>query len=318
MTDKPRAILIAGPTASGKSELAVRIAEAVGGTVINADALQVYAELKILTARPGPDELARARHALYGFITVKEAYSVARWVEHARVAVAAAERDKRTPILVGGTGLYFRALLDGLAEIPPIPEEIREDANALFDEAGPEGFRDMLRELDPEAAERLKVNDRYRAVRAYEVVASTGRTLAEWHDSEHRPVLAEDETLRFALLPERERLYAAIERRFQAMLEAGALEEAERMLAMQLPPNRPATKALGLSELGDYLSGKIDLPGATEAAVQRSRRYAKRQMTWIRGQMMSWQALEQTQLDQAAQLDGISLLGFIDPKGSLG
>lgn len=318
MQTKPRAILIAGPTASGKSAFALSVAEAASGTIINADALQVYAELKILTARPGPDEMARARHALYGHVTVREAYSVARWLEHARVSVAAAERGGRMPILVGGTGLYFRAALEGLAEIPPIPEEVRDEANALFEAEGPDRFRARLAELDPVAAARWPINDRYRAMRAYEVVTATGRTLGEWHEGAHRPLFPEAATLRLALLPAREALQGAIKTRFAAMLEAGAIEEAKAVLALDLPPTRPAMKALGLAELGEHLSGRTTLEAASEAAITRTRRYAKRQMTWIRGQMTSWRRFEAQELTEIADNTGRLLLNRIDPEGTLG
>jgi len=317
MTIKPRAILIAGPTASGKSALALALAEAANGTIINADALQVYSELKILTARPGPEAMARARHTLYGHVTVREAYSVARWLEHARVSVAAVERGGRLPILVGGTGLYFRAALEGLAEIPPIPAEVRDEANALFEVEGAEGFRARLAELDPVAAAKWPLNDRYRAMRAYEVVTATGRTLGEWYAGAHRPLFAEERTLRLALLPDRETLYSAIETRLSAMLEAGALDEARAVLALDLPPTRPAMKALGLAELGQHLAGKIELSAAAEATIARTRRYAKRQMTWIRGQMASWKRLETQEIETAINGKGRLLLNLVDPQGTL-
>jgi tRNA dimethylallyltransferase len=317
MQSKPRAILIAGPTSSGKSGLAVALAEAANGTVINADALQVYRELEILTARPGDEARARAPHALYGHVPARETYSVGSWLAHARIALAAAERAGRLPILVGGTGLYFRAALKGLADVPAIPSAVRDEARALHEAEGPERFRTRLASLDPEAAARLPLKDRARALRAYEVALATGRSLTEWQRGAHRPLLLEDETVRLVLMPDRERLQAAIAARFGAMLAAGALEEARAVLALSLPATMPAMKALGLSELGQHLSGKLELSAATEAAIQRTSRYAKRQLTWIRGQMLSWTQVNQQELNELTILSGTKLLKLIDPKGAL-
>jgi tRNA dimethylallyltransferase len=313
MQPHPRAILIAGPTASGKSALALALAEALNGTVINADALQVYEELWILTARPDPKALARAPHALYGHISARQSYSVARWLEDARAAIREARAHGRVPILVGGTGLYFRAVLEGLAELPPIPSEIRANGNALFEAEGAQAFRARLAAVDREAAERLPLNDRYRAVRAYEVAVATGRTLAEWQRGAHSPLLAEEDTLCLALVPDRRRLNAAIDARFRTMIETGALAEVIAVSALGLGPRQPALKSLGLAELAAYLAGKLELSEAIAAAQQRTRRYAKRQLTWIRGQMMSWTVLDQQELDELTCNHGISLLKMIDP-----
>lgn len=310
---RPRAILIAGPTASGKSALALALAEAAKGTVLNADALQVYAELEILTARPGAEARARVPHALYGHVSAREAYSVARWLGDVRFAVAAAERAGRLPIIVGGTGLYFRALLKGLADIPAIPNEIRDEARALLEAEGAEKFRTRLALVDPAAAERLPLQDKARALRAFEVAVATGRSITEWQEGAHRPLFAEEDTLRLALVPDRARLREAIAGRFGAMLASGALEEAERMAALDLPPRSSARKALGLAELMQHLAGKLSLEEAKEAAILRTRQYAKRQMTWVRGQMASWRQIGQSELEQmlSAGGDRLSILaGF--------
>ena len=292
MHPHPRAILIAGPTASGKSRLALRLAQTLGGAIINADALQVYRELKILTARPDDGQCALAPHELFGHVSAQEIYSVARWLEAVRGAVARARADGRVPILVGGTGLYFRAALNGLAVLPEIPASSREQANALFDREGAEEFRAILARLDPESALRLPLGDRYRAVRAYEVVMATGRALSDWQKEAHRPLFALHEVFPLALMPQRAALNSAIEKRFGEMMALGAVEEARDLLALELPRINPAMKALGIAERGQYLAGEITLDGAAEAAVQRTRRYAKRQMTWIRGQMKDWRWID--------------------------
>ncbi|MFO1186652.1 MAG: tRNA (adenosine(37)-N6)-dimethylallyltransferase MiaA [Alphaproteobacteria bacterium] len=276
---RPRAILIAGPTASGKSALALALAEAIKGTVINADALQVYAELEVLTARPDVEARARAPHALYGHVPSREAYSVARWLGDARFAVAAAERAGRLPIIVGGTGLYFRALLKGLADIPEIPAEVREEARALIEGEGAEKFRARLARVDPDAAARLPLQDRARAVRAFEVAVATGRSITEWQQGAHRPLFAEEDALRLALMPANERLRARIAERFEAMLAAGALDEVARIAALELPARSPTLKVLGFAELAQHLSGTLSLADAKESAIRRTRQYAKRQRT---------------------------------------
>jgi tRNA dimethylallyltransferase len=315
---KPRAILIAGPTASGKSGLALALAEAAKGTIINADALQVYAELEILTARPGAEARARAPHALYGHVSARDQYSVARWLSDVRFAVAAAERAGRLPILVGGTGLYFRAALKGLAHIPEIPCEVRDEARSLLELEGPEKFRARLAAVDPEAAERLPLQDRVRALRAFEVAVATGRSITEWQQGAHRPLYSDEDTLRIALMPDLARLKSAIAERFEGMLAGGALEEAARVTALYLPPRSSALKALGLSELALHLAGKTTLAEASEAAIHRTRQYAKRQTTWIRGQMGSWTRINQTELDRLTDGSGTSVLNLVDPTGHLG
>lgn len=314
---RPRAILIAGPTASGKSGLAVALAEAAKGTVINADALQVYAELEILTARPGAEARARAPHALYGHVSARETYSVGRWLSDVRFAVAAAERAGRIPIIVGGTGLYFRALLRGLADIPEVPGEVREEARALLDAEGAEKFRKRLAAVDPDAAERLPLQDKVRALRAFEVAVATGRSITEWQQGVHRPLYSEEDTLSLALAPDRARLRTAIATRFEAMLAGGALEEAGHIGALGLPPRSSALKALGLPELAQHLAGRLSLAEAKEAAIHRTRQYAKRQTTWIRGQMSAWRLIEQDTLDAMDRASGDALLAFADPGASL-
>jgi tRNA dimethylallyltransferase len=274
--------MIAGPTASGKSALALELAHAFDGTVINADSLQTCRDLRILTARPDGAALSRAPHRLYGYLDAAERGSVALWRDLALDAIAEAVRSGRLPIVVGGTGLYLRALQGGLAPVPPIPEEIRAEALALHRVLGGAGFRQRLATLDPSGAERLSVGDRQRLARAYEVVRATGRPLRSWQERPCPPP-----PYRFAtilLAPPRDRLYAACDSRFSAMIAAGGLDEAAALAARGLDPALPAMKAVGMPELLRHLRGEMPLGEAVAAAQRATRRYAKRQTTWFRHQ----------------------------------
>lgn len=287
------AVIVAGPTGSGKSALALAIAEAFEGTVINADALQVYRELSILTARPGPEALAKAPHRLYGIISAAERCSAGRWRALALTALAEATAAGRLPILVGGTGLYLRALEHGIAPVPPVPAAVRLAAAERWDALGPVAFRAGLIARDPASA-TLHPNDRQRLLRAWEVLEATGRTLTDWQregaaaGSADRPPYR---FLRLVLLPEHERLAEAIDRRFAAMAEGGALEEVEALLARGLDPALPAMKAVGVPELAAHLRGATSLAEAVAAGQAATRRYAKRQRTWLRGQVLGNQEL---------------------------
>jgi tRNA dimethylallyltransferase len=273
-----------GPTASGKSDLAVALAERLDGVVINADSLQVYAELKILTARPDSDALARAPHRLFGVLPAAEAGSAARWRDAALAEIAAAHAGGQYPILVGGTGLYLKILMEGLSPVPTSDPQARAQATALYEKIGGGAFRATLAERDPVIAARLEPGDRQRLIRAWEVVEATGTPLSDWQalpkDSGH--------CLAFnliGLMPPRDALYERIDRRFEAMLDQGALDEARRFDALGLSSALPANKALGLPELRRHLKGEIDLAEATRLARQASRNYAKRQTTWFRHQL---------------------------------
>jgi tRNA dimethylallyltransferase len=276
-------VIIAGPTASGKSALAHDLAAAFGGTIINADALQVYRDLPILTSWPDAEARTRVPHRLYGWLDASERGSAGRWREASLGEIAAAHRAGRLPFVVGGTGLYLRALRDGLAAIPPIPLDIRAEAAALYGELGGEGFRARLALLDPEAASRLPAADQHRLARAFEVVRATGAPIGTWQRRQVEPA-----PYRFAsilLMPPREGLYAACDCRFERMIAAGALAEAEFLEARGLAPDLPAMKAVGLPELRRHLRGEISLEEAVALATRATRRYAKRQMTWFRHQM---------------------------------
>jgi tRNA dimethylallyltransferase len=285
---RPQAVLIAGPTASGKSAAALALAKRLGGTVINADSMQVYRELAVLTARPVPADERRAPHRLYGTVPASEAYSVGDWLEDAARAIEQAEGEGRVPILVGGTGLYFKALLEGLAPIPDIPAEIRKAWRERAEALGPQGLHRELEARDPAMAAKLKPGDPQRLVRALEVIDATGVSLAEWQGGNTRPVLPADAVRKLVIAPEREPLYAAIDARFDAMMEQGALKEVRALLALGLDPGLPAMRAHGVRELAAYLEGACPLKEAVAKAKTESRRYAKRQMTWLRRFMQDW------------------------------
>ena len=281
-------VLLAGPTASGKSALALALAEQLGGTIINADSMQVCSDLRVITARPAPDEEVRVPHRLYGHIDAAENYSAGRWCVEAAAVLAEAERAGRVPIVVGGTGLYFKTLTQGLAAIPPIPADIR---SATRERLAAEGVAPLYAELtrrDPATAQRLMPNDRARVTRALEVIEATGRSLTDWHREGMKPVLDPQRAIKVFLAPEREQLYRQIDQRFDRMLVAGALEEVAALAGRRLDPALPAMKALGVPWLVRHLDGEITLDEAAEGAKRDSRRYSKRQATWFRNQLPDW------------------------------
>ena len=274
--DPERPVLIAGPTASGKSELALRIAEAQGGRIVNADASQVYECWRILTARPDAAETARAPHSLYGHVKAQAAYSAGHWLREVTPLLNTAER----PIIVGGTGLYFTALTRGLADIPATPPGIRHQGDALTRE-------EMLCDLDRETRSRIDPLNRARVQRAWEVLQATGRGLASWQDETGAPSLPVEQAQPIVFDVSKEWLNARIARRFDTMLSAGALEEA-RAVHPEYDPALPAHRAIGAPELMAFLDGRISLDEAREAAVVSTRQFAKRQRTWFRSKMRDW------------------------------
>jgi tRNA dimethylallyltransferase len=301
------AILIAGPTASGKSALALTLAEKFGGTIVNADSMQVYRDLRVITARPTPVEEARVPHRLYGHVDAAENYSVGRWCRDVGAALAEIAAEGRVPILVGGTGLYFKALTTGLAAVPPIPMEIRSQVRGRLASEGAAALHGELASLDPATAQRLMVNDRLRISRALEVVLATGRSLSDWH-REGMPALVDSaRAAKIFLTCERKQLVARIETRFAAMLKAGALDEVRALDRRQLDPLLPAMKAHGVPWLIRHLQGEISLDAAAAGAVMDTRRYAKRQLTWFRNQMKDWPwaAAEEAQKALESQLTGV-------------
>ena len=282
---RPEIILIAGPTASGKSALALALAEKHGGVVINADSMQVYRDLSIITARPTSEEEARAPHCLYGHVDAAENYSVGRWCVDAAAALKAAQHQSRAAVIVGGTGLYFNALTRGIAAVPPIPREIRDSVRARLHSDGVAALHAELKARDPSAAARLKPGDRARVTRALEVVLATGRSLLQWHEQGLPASLDASGAAKIFLMPDRDALMRRIDARFDAMIAAGAIEEVRALAARGLDPNLPAMKAHGVPWLIRYLHGEITLAEAAEHAKLETRQYTKRQATWFRNQL---------------------------------
>ncbi len=278
-------MLIAGPTASGKSALALRIAAAAGGVVINTDSMQVYRDLRVLTARPTPEEEARVPHRLYGYRDAAQNCSAGLWVADAAQALREAREAGRLPIFTGGSGLYFKALTRGLSAVPPIPPDIRDAVRARLVLEGVEALHAELARRDPVTAARLTPRDQSRIARALEVVKATGRSLTDWHNEGLPPLLPPDAVRAVFLAPEREALYARIDRRFVEMLEQGALQEVARLAARDLDPLLPAMKAHGVPALIRHLRGELSLEEASEIGRADTRHYAKRQFTWFRHQL---------------------------------
>jgi tRNA dimethylallyltransferase len=280
-----KAVLIAGPTASGKSALALQLAQKTGGVVINTDTMQVYRDLRVLTARPTPKEESAVPHRLYGYVDASVNFSAGAWVADAASVLTEARAQNRLPIFAGGSGLYFKALTRGLSAVPPIPPEIRESVRARLDCDGVEALHAELARHDAVSAERLKPRDRTRIARALEVVEATGRSLTDWHREGLPPILPPGEFTALFLSAEREALYARIDARFDAMLMAGALEEVAVLAARNLDPLLPAMKAHGVPALIRHLRGELTLEEAATIGRADTRHYAKRQFTWFRHQL---------------------------------
>lgn len=287
MTDQANkpVLIIAGPTGSGKSALAVDAAEEFGGVVINADSMQVYGDLRVLTSRPPEEDEKRVPHRLFGVVPAASRCSAGVWLRMATREIERAWTEILLPVVVGGTGLYLKALNEGLAPIPDISEHVRTEARSMYLRLGGSAFRDELAKLDPETAALLPASDGQRMVRAYEVALGTGRPLPEWQrqPTAKPPLAARFQTV--VLMPPREPLYASLDARFDAMLAGGALDEVRALLGLNLDPKLPAMKAVGVPELARYLRGETSLDAAAAAAKQATRNYAKRQMTWLRHQL---------------------------------
>ena len=307
---KQRAILLAGPTASGKSALALFLAQKHNGVVINADSMQVYRDLRILTARPSVDDEIGTPHALYGHVAGDVAYSVGRYLVEAEAAIAAAWAAGRLPVIVGGTGLYFQGLLQGLSPVPEIPETIR--AHWRQAGAGEDGARRLYEQLtlrDPEMAERLDAGDRQRVTRALEVIDATGVSLAEWQREGTKGVLDGVDNIRLWLDVPRAEIYARCDARFLSMIEAGAIEEVRRLLDQKLNPGLPIMRALGVSALTQVIRGESSLEDAIQIAQQATRHYVKRQTTWARRNMITWKHVNMKLLDSIYS-DNFSIIDF--------
>ncbi len=302
-----RPVLIAGPTASGKSAVALALANRLGGMVINADSQQVYREWRVLTARPSPAEEAQAPHRLYGHVGLAEAYSVGRWLDEVRLVLSEARAAGPTPIVVGGTGLYFKALTEGLAPIPEIPAELRAAGEAELERLGLGLFAERLSARDPETAAALDLTNPRRVMRAWEVLEATGTGLAAWKARTPPPLLPRAACTAIVLVPRRDWLRRRSDARLEAMLAAGALDEVRNVLSLDLPEGMPGLKAVGAAELARHLRGELTLADAAARAKVETGRYAKRQHTWIRNQMAEWCALDPSDPDTAERALALAL-----------
>lgn len=295
MSDNARfpVIIVAGPTAGGKSALALELAVAFGGTVINADSMQVYRELRVLTARPSEADAARAPHRLYGVIPAAEACTAARWREMAIAAIGEERQAGRVPILCGGTGLYLKALMEGLSPMPDIPDDLRASVRSRYADATSAAIHAVLRDADPEAAARLRPTDRQRLLRALEVFKATGRSIVDWQAMPPSGPPPGMDFCTVLLLPPRAAVYAACDARFRRMVDEGALEEVRALRALDLPADLPVMKALGVAELMRVLDGGMPLEAATAAVQQATRNYVKRQFTWFSRQIVADMAIKE-------------------------
>jgi tRNA dimethylallyltransferase len=283
---RAEAILIAGPTASGKSALAIALARDLGGTIVNADSMQVYRDLRIITARPTPQEEAGVPHRLYGHVDAAENYSVGRWLADVRPVLREIGESARVPILVGGTGLYFKALTTGLSAVPPTPPDIRQAVRARMDRDGVAALHAELARRDPSTP--VRPSDPTRVARALEVLEATGRPLSDWHREGVPPLLDASKAVKIFLAPERDALRKHIDARFDTMLAAGALDEVRALARRKLDPLLPAMKAHGVPWLIRHLNGEVSLEEAAEGGKNDTRRYTKRQFTWARHQLPDW------------------------------
>lgn len=279
--------LIAGPTASGKSRLALEMAARTNAVIINADSQQLYADLRVLSARPSVEEEAKAEHRLYGVADASEAWSVGRWSRAVMPLLAELKDQNRPALIVGGTGLYFTALTKGLAEIPDVAVAIRDEAQSLYDTEGEAAFRLKLTAVDPQAEAAIAPGDRQRLTRAWAVARATDRSLSDWRAAT-RPLLPPDTYEALVVEPERPALYANCDARVAVMVEQGALDEVRALIARGLDPALPALKAVGVREFAAHLAGEMRLNAAIDAARQATRNYAKRQLTWFRNQTPDW------------------------------
>lgn len=286
------AILITGPTASGKSALAVDLARACDGVVVNADSMQVYDTLRVLTARPSDEDMGGVEHRLYGHVPASSSYSTGGWLRDIGAVLADLRQVGKTPVIVGGTGLYFKALTGGLSEMPAIPEAVRSHWRRRLEEEGAAALHAELAAIDPETAARLKEADGQRIVRALEVFAATGKTLSHFQSVTGPALIDPGRARKIIVLPDRAALAERINRRFGLMLEMGALDEAKALLAMRLDPALPVMKAIGVPEIGGHLAGELSRAEVIERGSAATRQYAKRQMTWFRNQMdESWERI---------------------------
>jgi tRNA dimethylallyltransferase len=289
---KRRAILIAGPTASGKSALALTLALRLGGAVVNADSMQVYRDLRIITARPTVDEERIVPHLLFGHVDGAANYSVGRWLEDLRGACVDLAREDITPVIVGGTGLYFKAALYGLSDIPAVPDEVRAKVRAEAEGEPPQSLHAKLKQRDPETADKLRPTDPQRILRALEIFEATGKPLAAFQGAREQALLDEKDCCAFFIAPERNELYRRIDARFDKMMAAGALDEVRALRERKLDPALPVMRAHGVPHLIAYLDGRLSLEEAIARGKLDTRHYAKRQFTFARHQLPGFRWLE--------------------------
>lgn len=287
------AILITGPTASGKSALALELARRHDGVVINADSMQVYDTLRVVTARPDEAEMEGVRHELYGHVPANQSYSTGDWLREVDRLLGRLRGEGRLPVIVGGTGLYFKALTGGLSNMPAIPDALRVELRQRLVAEGSDALHAQLSVLDPQMGKRLNPGDGQRIVRALEVFSATGRSIADFQNNSGPKLVDPERALKLVVLPDRTVLHDRINRRFAKMMDAGAIEEVEALLSLHLSPEMPAMKAIGVSQIADMLQGRVTRTEVVELASAATRQYAKRQMTWFRNQMDdSWQRID--------------------------
>jgi len=287
---KSKIILISGPTASGKSNFAIKLAKKIRGEIVNADSMQVYKELKILTARPVKKEYQKIKHHLYGFQSVKKKFSTGKWLNLATEKIALVKKRKKTPILVGGTGLYFKALTDGLVKIPNIPIKFRNKIRNLQKKIGQNKFYKQLIKLDPLINEKIKPTDIQRSIRAYEVKSYTKKSLVEWFKNT-KTKFVDDDFIKIYIDFPRQDLLDRISDRIDLMFEQGAITEVKKYLKLKVGKDKTSNKVIGINEIKDFLNKKSDLKEVKEKIIVKTRQYAKRQSTWARGQMVNWQKI---------------------------
>ena len=298
---KSKIILISGPTASGKSEFAVKIAKKINGEIINADSMQVYKQLKILTARPTKKNQKKIKHHLYGFQNVAKKFSTGAWLKLAIKKIKEIRKKNKVPILVGGTGLYFKVLTDGLVKIPNIPLKIRNETRYMQKKIGQDSFYEKLIKLDPLASNKIDSNDVHRSIRAYEIKKYTKISMYKWF-KKTKQFFNKDIFLKFYIDFGREKLIKRINSRVEKMIKNGAVKEVERFNKLKIMKENSANKVIGIQEISKYLNGQIDLLETKKQIIIKTRQYAKRQTTWARGQMMNWQKIEPQNLTSALKI----------------
>tara|TARA_B100000902_G_scaffold168127_1_gene162880 strand:+ start:3560 stop:4471 length:912 start_codon:yes stop_codon:yes gene_type:complete len=296
MDFKSKIVLISGPTASGKSNFAIKLAKKINGEIINADSMQVYKELKILSARPSIKDYRNIKHHLYGFHNVKDNFSTGDWLKLAVKKISEIKKRNKTPILVGGTGLYFKAILDGLVKIPNIPVSFRNKIRNLHKTLGQKVFYRRLIKLDKKSKDKINPTDSQRSIRAYEVKKYTNKSLSEWFQNT-KPYYKKENFLKIYINFPRQKLISQINSRTEKMIRMGAIKEVKNFICLKVKKDKSVNKAIGISEIKDYLSGEKELKEIKEKISIKTRQYAKRQSTWARGNMKNWHQLEPQQIN---------------------